>query len=67
MKNISKSAIKLRECIENAIRNEVISREEYDEIIHIATEDNVIDKHEEVLLKEFHDMIYYKTIKFKKL
>jgi len=65
-KNISKSALKLREQIEIAIKDGYISRDEYDSIIHIATEDNVIDKFEEALLKEFHQMIYDKTIKFKK-
>lgn len=65
-KNISKSALKMRTQIEEAIKDGFISRDEYDSIIHIATEDGVIDKYEEALLKEFHQMIYDKTIKFKK-
>jgi hypothetical protein len=65
-KNISKSALKLKEQIEIAIKDGYISRDEYDSIINIATEDSVIDKYEEILLKEFHQMIYDKTIKFKK-
>ena len=64
-KHISKSALKIRKLIEKAINEGHITREEYDSIIHIATEDNVIDKYEEALLKEFHQMIYDKTIKFK--
>ena len=64
--NISKSALKISKRIEKAIKDGYISREEYDEIMHIASEDSVIDKYEEALLKEFHQMIYDKTIKFKK-
>ncbi len=65
-KNISKSALKMRAHIEKAVKDGHISREEYDEILHIASEDNVIDRYEEALLKEFHQMIYDKSIKFKK-
>jgi len=64
---VSKSALKLRELVEKAIVDEVITREEYDEIISIATEDGNIDRHEAAILKEFHQMIYDKDIKFKKL
>jgi hypothetical protein len=64
---ISKSALKLREAVEKAIKDEIITREEYDAIITIASEDGNIDAHEEIILKQFHQMIYDKDIKFKKL
>jgi hypothetical protein len=63
---VSGSAIKLREAVEKAIADGCITREAYDNIITIAAEDGVIDKHEQIILKEFHQMIYDKDIKFKK-
>ena len=62
---VSKSAVLLREAVEKAIQDEVITREEYDRIITIAAADGNIDKHEQAILKEFHQMIYDKDIKFK--
>ena len=62
---VSKSSLKLRERVEQAIKDEVITREEYDSIITIASEDGHIDAHEAAILKEFHQMIYDKDIKFK--
>lgn len=63
---ISGSALKLRELIEKAIENHVITREEYDQIIHIATEDGHVDRHEKALLREFQDMIDNRDIRFVK-
>ena len=64
MDKISDSSMRLREKIEKAIEDEVITREEFDEIIHIATEDNMIDKHELALLKELQQMIDNKIVRF---
>lgn len=64
--NISESSLKLREKIEKAIHDEVITREEYDRIIHIAFEDGVVDKHEKALLGQLQQMIEDKVIKFAK-
>jgi hypothetical protein len=64
---VSNSAVKLREAVEKAIKDEVITREEYDRIITIAAADGVIDTHEQIILKEFHQMIYDQDIKFKTL
>lgn len=61
---VSDSSIRLRERIEKAIEDEVITREEYDDIIHIATEDGMIDKHELALLKELQQMIEDRIVKF---
>lgn len=62
---VSKSALKLREAVEKAIKDGYLTRDEYDNIINIAAADGNIDKQEEVILKEFHQMIYDKEIKFK--
>ena len=61
---VSESSIRLREMIEKAIEDEKITREEYDKIIHIATEDGVIDRHEKALLSELQQMIEDKAVKF---
>lgn len=63
---VSGSSIRLREMIENAIEDEIITREEYDKIIHIALEDGVIDRHERALLSELQQMIENKVVKFGK-
>ncbi|NQU51301.1 MAG: hypothetical protein HQ522_02065 [Bacteroidetes bacterium] len=62
--NISESSIRLRAMIEKAIEDEKITREEYDKIIYIATEDGVIDRHEKALLSELQQMIEDKAVKF---
>lgn len=64
--NVSSSAVKLREAIDKAIEDSIITREEYDRITTLAAEDGEIDAQEQVLLKEFHQMIYDKDIKIKK-
>ena len=61
---VSKDSIRLREMIEKAIEDHKITREEYDKIIHIATEDGVIDRHEKALLNELRQMIEEKVVKF---
>lgn len=61
---ISDSSIRLREMIEKAIEDGKITRDEYDKIIHIATEDGYIDRHEQALLSELQQMIEDKMVKF---
>ena len=61
---ISESSIRLKAMIEKAIEDEKITREEYDKIIHIATEDAVIDRYEKALLSELQQMIEDKVVKF---
>lgn len=63
---VSDSALRLREMIEKAIDDHVITRDEYDKIIHIATEDGIIDRHERALLSELQQMIEDKMVKFAK-
>jgi len=63
---VSDSAIRLREMIEKAIEDHVITHEEYDKIINIATEDGIIDRHERALLSELQQMIEDKMVKFAK-
>ena len=62
--NISDSAIRLREMIEKAIEDHKITRDEYDKIINIASEDGIIDRHERALLSELQQMIEDRAVKF---
>jgi len=60
---LTKSGKTLEEVIKKAIEDHVITNAEYEEIIHLANEDGVIDKHEKILLNELKDMISDKTVK----
>ncbi len=61
---VSESSIRLRKMIEKAIEDHRITRDEYDKILNIATEDGFIDRHEQALLKELQRMIEEKEIRF---
>jgi tellurite resistance protein len=61
---VSESSIRLRKIIEKAIEDHKITRDEYDKIINIATEDGYIDQHEQALLRELQQMIEDKHIRF---
>jgi len=62
--NISESSIRLKEMIEKAIEDHKITRDEYDKIINIATEDGHIDPNEKALLRELQQMIENREVKF---
>ena len=49
--------------IEKAIEDHKITKDEYDMIIHHATEDGHVDKHELALLGQLQDMISDKSVK----
>jgi hypothetical protein len=57
---------RLREMIEKAIEDHVITRQEYDRIIHLALEDGHIDPIEKALLSELQQMIEDKMVRFGK-
>jgi hypothetical protein len=60
---VSESAGKLKVMIEKAIDDHQITRDEYDMILHIATEDGHIDKHEQILLEQLQEMIENKSVR----
>ena len=59
----SKNAIKLHKLISKAIDDHKLTRDEYDMILHLASEDGHIDKHEQALLEQLQEMIENKTVK----
>jgi uncharacterized membrane protein YebE (DUF533 family) len=61
---LSKDAEKLKIMIKKAIEDHVITRDEYDQMIHMATRDGHIDSQERALLAELQDMIDDKLIRF---
>jgi tellurite resistance protein len=60
---ISESAHRLKEMIIKAMEDNQITRDEYDQIINIATEDGHIDPSERALLQELQDMIENRMIR----
>jgi hypothetical protein len=61
---VSKDAEKLKKMIKKAIEDHVITRDEYDMMIHMATRDGHIDSQERALLAELQDMIDDRLIRF---
>ena len=59
----SESAHKLRAMIDKAIDDHKITRSEMDMILHIATEDGHIDRHEQALLDQLQEMIEDKMVR----
>jgi len=62
--SISDSGNKLRELINKAIEDHVITPHEYEEITILANEDCQIDSQERAMLKELQKMIETKMVKF---
>ena len=56
----------LEDVIQKAIEDSVITMAEYEEIQSVASEDGILDKHEEALLKQLNELIANKTITFGK-
>lgn len=57
------NAAKLRKIIDKAMEDHKITKAEYDQIIHEATEDGHIDAVERALLAELQDMIESRVIR----
>ena len=59
---LTKSGLELREVIEKAIQDCVITTSEYDEILGVANKDGFIDDHEQRLLTQLQGLIANGTI-----
>jgi hypothetical protein len=60
---VTKSGKTLAEVIHKAIDDSVITNAEYEEILALASQDAIIDRHEKILLAELNNMIADQTIK----
>ena len=63
MEKPSKSAADLKKLINDAISDLEITPSEYQQIMDFATEDGHLDKEEQALLAQFHQMINNGTLK----
>ncbi|HPT31234.1 MAG TPA: hypothetical protein PLW67_05305 [Prolixibacteraceae bacterium] len=61
-----KESAKLREMIEKAIADDIITREEYETILQQAMKDGHIDRVEQALLAELNQLIQDRIVRFKK-
>ena len=60
---LTKSGIELKELIEKAIEDCVITNSEYAEVMKMANKDGVIDAHEQQLLSQFQGLLANGSLK----
>jgi hypothetical protein len=60
---LTKSGLELRVVIEKAMKNHVITNNEYEEIMKVASNDGIADDHEERLLSQLQGMLENGTLK----
>lgn len=63
---VTKKGQKLADVITKAIEDSVITINEYEEIMSVASEDGILDNQEKALLKELNALIANQTITFGK-
>ena len=59
---LTKSGLELKDVIEKAIQDCIITTSEYDEILNVANKDGFIDNHEQQLLSQLQGLIANGTI-----
>ena len=60
---LTKSGLELKELIEKAIEDCVITNSEYAEVMKMANKDGVIDAHEQQLLSQFQGLLANGSLK----
>ena len=60
---LTKSGLELRDVIEKAIQDCVITNSEYEEIMKLANKDGMIDDHEQRLLSQLRELLENGTLK----
>jgi hypothetical protein len=60
---LTKSGLELKEVIEKAMKDHVITNSEYVEIMKVASNDGVVDDHEQRLLNQLQGMLANGTLK----
>jgi hypothetical protein len=60
---LTTSGMNLKDVIEKAIRDCVITNSEYEEIMKVASKDGIVDAHEQQLLSQFHGLLQNGTLK----
>ncbi len=59
---LTKSGLELRDVIEKAIKDHVITNSEYEEIMKVADKDGMVDDHEQRLLGQFQGLMENGTV-----
>lgn len=60
---LTKSGMELKDVIEKAMKDCVITHSEYEEIMQAANKDGIIDDHEQRLLSQFQELLGNGTLK----
>ena len=60
---LTRSGLKLRDVIEKAINDLVITNSEYEEIMKVASKDGMVDDHEQSLLGQLQRLLENGTVK----
>ena len=59
---LTKSGMELRDVIEKAIKDHVITNSEYEEIMRVANKDGMVDNHEQQLLGQLQGLLENGTV-----
>jgi phosphoenolpyruvate-protein kinase (PTS system EI component) len=59
---LTKSGLELKEVIEKAMKDHVITNSEYEEIMKVASKDGMIDDHEQRLLSQLQELLENGTV-----
>jgi predicted house-cleaning noncanonical NTP pyrophosphatase (MazG superfamily) len=60
---LTQSGLELKELIEKAIRDCIITNSEYEEVMKMAHKDGVIDDHEQQLLSQLQELLANGSLK----
>ena len=60
---LTKSGLELKEVIEKAMKDHVITNSEYEEIMAVASNDGIVDDHEQRLLSQLQGLLENGTLK----
>ena len=59
---LTKSGLELKEVIEKAMNDHVITNSEYEEIMKVANRDGIVDDHEQRLLSQLQKLLENGTV-----
>ena len=59
---LTKSGLKLKEVIEKAMKDHIITNSEYEEIMKVANKDGMVDDHEQRLLSQLQELLENGTV-----
>ena len=60
---LTQSGLDLKELVDKAIKDCVITNSEYEEVMKMANKDGVIDDHEQRLLSQFQELLANGSLK----